>query len=657
MVRLTLTLFLTILPAAAQNLFTAAPGGSFAAGSRPHAVATGDFNGDGIGDVAAVNPYTNQVTILYGTPSGSLVTPDMLPVSASTTAPSSILKTGALPSGIAAGYFNIANSNSALSSSLDIVVANLTDGNVYMFANNGSGVFAQGQIVAGVTVHSPTAIVTGDFNQDGNPDIAVASGTDNKVYFYMGNGSLPFSASSTLTCAVGSHPIAMAFGNFGGVPGVAVANEGGGASPANGGTVTVCSFGADSSGNPTVNASSNYSVLPGILNPPQAYPSSIAVADFNNDGYPDIVTTNVGTNDVSLLLGNALGGFTAATSSPLITATGPIAAVAGDFNGDTFQDIAVANYNSGTVTVLLGQGNGTFTKATGSPYATGASPIALGVGDFNGTGKPALAIANQGDNSVAVLLNSGGAGISVVSAASLALSIAPGSIISIMGSNLASAAATPPYSALPFTLGGTSVSITYSNGAEDVLPLYFVSPNQVNAEIPAGPSLPPQSAVTPVPGLATITVVSNAKTQSASVMISPLAPALFSANGNGNGVAAATFTNPFFQTTNVFQCSGAVTTPPGSNSTPAPCVPVPLDLSAGGTLTLNATGLGNATQPVTVTVGGQSYSVTPSASTISPGLYQLVVQLKANPSTRGVVPVMVTTAQGMASNVVTVLIQ
>ena len=88
--------------------------------------------------------------------------------------------------------------------------------------------------------------------------------------------------------------------------------------------------------------------------------------------------------------------FTAASGSPVAVGTTPQALVTADFNGDGKPDLATANSGSNNVTVLLGNGSGGFSAAPSSPFATGASPQSIAVGDFNGDGKPDLAIANSG---------------------------------------------------------------------------------------------------------------------------------------------------------------------------------------------------------------------------------------------------------------------
>ena len=155
-------------------------------------------------------------------------------------------------------------------------------------------------------------------------------------------------------------------------------------------------------------------------------PTSIAAADFNGDGIPDLAIVNYGSNTLTILLGNGDGTFRATAVSPA-TGAYPMSVVVGDFNGDGKADLAVANYFGNTVTILLGNGDGTFTQAA-SPSA-GYYPTSITTGDFNGDGKTDLAIANSNNNTVTILLGNGD-GTFTATAASPSTGNYPRSIVS-----------------------------------------------------------------------------------------------------------------------------------------------------------------------------------------------------------------------------------
>jgi hypothetical protein len=127
-------------------------------------------------------------------------------------------------------------------------------------------------------------------------------------------------------------------------------------------------------------------------------PSSVAVGDFNGDGFSDLV---VATDSASVLLGKADGTFQRAVGYP--AGDSPYAVAVGDFNGDGIADLAVADIAGGQVEVLLGKGNGTFQAAVS--YAVGPLPTAVKVADFNGDGVPDLAVLFSGG--MRVLLGNG----------------------------------------------------------------------------------------------------------------------------------------------------------------------------------------------------------------------------------------------------------
>ena len=137
--------------------------------------------------------------------------------------------------------------------------------------------------------------------------------------------------------------------------------------------------------------------------PVGAKPSAIVAGDFTGNGQLDLAIANSGDDTVSVLLGNGDGTF-----EPQVTyavGSDPDAIVAGDFTGDGHLDLAVANGGDDTVSVLLGNGDGTFEPQV--TYAVGSVPDAIVAGDFTGDGHLDLAVANSGDITVSVLLGNG----------------------------------------------------------------------------------------------------------------------------------------------------------------------------------------------------------------------------------------------------------
>jgi hypothetical protein len=141
-----------------------------------------------------------------------------------------------------------------------------------------------------------------------------------------------------------------------------------------------------------------------------AYPLWIAAGDFDQDGKQDLVVPDSGSNMVSVLLGNGDGTFQPHVDYPVGVV--PYSVAVADFNGDGKPYLAVSNAvctfvsstcPRGTVSILLGNGDGTFQP--GAQYLVGMSPVGLAAADLNGDGGADVAVANTFSNSVSVLLN------------------------------------------------------------------------------------------------------------------------------------------------------------------------------------------------------------------------------------------------------------
>lgn len=134
----------------------------------------------------------------------------------------------------------------------------------------------------------------------------------------------------------------------------------------------------------------------------------ITSGDFDNDGKIDLAVTNTNASSVSILIGNGNGSFVASTNL-FTTSYTPSSIVCADFNSDGNMDLATSNVSSGSVinyvNVLLGDGIGNF--GTAKSFTVGNTPRSIISADFNGDGKFDLATANEGPSSVSVLLGTG----------------------------------------------------------------------------------------------------------------------------------------------------------------------------------------------------------------------------------------------------------
>ena len=348
----------------------------------------------------AATPVTQSFTVNAAKPSSGL-----------NAAVGSPLTAGASPQSVAVGDFNGDGFP-------DFAVANGTGGTVTVWLGNGSGGFTAATGSPFAVGASPYSVVVGDFNGDGIPDLATANGGSNTVTVLLGNstnfsGAFGFTAATGSPFLVGNEPASLAVGDFNGdgIPDLAVANF-------SDSTITVL-LGSNGGGF-TAAANSPFTV--------GTKPGSVAVGDFNGDGFQDLATSNFGSNNVTVLLGNGSGGFTAAPNSPFTAGTGTLSIVVGDFNGDGFQDLAATNYTSNNVTVLLGSGLGGFTAAANSPFTVGTNPYSIVGGDVNGDGFQDLAIANFTDSTVTLLLGTGSGGFAAAPGSPFTVGTNPESI-------------------------------------------------------------------------------------------------------------------------------------------------------------------------------------------------------------------------------------
>ena len=336
-----------------------------AGGGYCFSMALGDFNGDGVPDLAVTNLNTSDnstVSILLGNGDGTFQAPQSYAVGWNTIF-------------VAVGDFNG-------DGYLDIVVSNEEQnvtGTISVLLGNGDGTFQPAQTYGLSFV--PAGLAVGDFDGDGIFDLAVCGVQTNTVMVMLGNGDGSFQAPQSY--AVGQLPYFVAVVGFNGYGhlDLAVSNQ-------NSDTVSILLGNGDGTFSPAHNYAAGYN------------PESVVVGDFNGGGILDLAVANL-NNGVSILLGKGDGSFQAPRTIPGAL-FGDLAV--GDFNGDGHLDLASGAY--GAITILLGNGDGTFEAPVFYAASYGPSSF-VAVGDLNGDGHPDLAVANSNGGTVSILLGKG----------------------------------------------------------------------------------------------------------------------------------------------------------------------------------------------------------------------------------------------------------
>lgn len=281
----------------------------------------------------------------------------------------------------------------------------------------GCGIFIIGWLSTGTTgkskgwhyevkkiavAHKPFSIEIADLNGDKCNDLVIANGDDSSATILLGTGKGNFNAAKGSPFAAGCTPndIAIADMNTDGKPDLVFANH-------DRKHLTVLA--GDGKG--------RFSPLQGSPFAVEVKPHThgIAVADFNADGFPDMLTDSWGNNRLAILFGNGRHQFNGPVKYLDVGKHPYQRARVADLNKDGKPDIVTTNLDGDNATILLGLGNGSFKEAAGSPFACGNSPFGVAVGDVNGDGKldlavinsPTITSSNTGHDGLTILLGDG----------------------------------------------------------------------------------------------------------------------------------------------------------------------------------------------------------------------------------------------------------
>jgi sugar lactone lactonase YvrE len=422
---------LTILLGNGDGTFTSTTT-SPTVGQYPDGIAVGDFNGDGIPDLAVTSVDQSEVVILLGKGDGTF--------NAGPT-----LSTSGTPQWIATADFD-GDGNA------DLAVVNGTA--VSIFLGNGDGTFKSSITVPSVGT-SPVGLGVGDFNGDGIPDLAIASTALNgPVSIFLGKGDGTFTAGTANPIPGNDiYPLGIAVGDFNGdgILDLAVTNY----DAANQNAVAILLGNGDGSFKTPVlygGVGSNF--------------HDLAVADLNGDGVADLVVAQFWSGPASTLLGNGDGTFQSAegvmANAPL--STGHLAVA--DFDGDGAPDLALPNQDpNGTAVILLTQNTRSVSVAVSGVAPTGPGThlaAASYPGDINYQGSTSITTGLQSQVMDPVISVPTGAYTSVKTIT--ITDATPGAAIYYQASGIVNTNGYVPYTGpIALTVGGSETIAAYAS--------------------------------------------------------------------------------------------------------------------------------------------------------------------------------------------------
>ena len=324
-----------------------------APGIDPRGVVAGDFTGDGKTDLLTDNFWgTDSVGLLRGNGDGTFQTnPAQLP-------------------GIQSGTDYMAVADVNRDGRADVIAATVNEFAVTVMYSRGDGTFNRVRLAA----HSPSCVAVGDFNNDGVNDLAAGGFSFNYMTVLIGNPDGTFqpgriySTGGPLNNPDGPLSWSVAVGD--------VNNDGKQDLVAS--TTWHTASVLLGNGDGSFQTGVNYNLGGNRAN-------SVAVADFNRDGNLDVVTANQDSGTISVLFGRGDGTFPTAITHPV--GGNPASLALADFNGDGWRDVATVS--SAGFSVLLGHGNGNFQSQV--TYNTTPNRQWMAVADFNADGKPDVA--------------------------------------------------------------------------------------------------------------------------------------------------------------------------------------------------------------------------------------------------------------------------
>ena len=360
--------------------------------SSPHTVAVGDLNHDSNIDLVIGKYGIANIGILLGQGDGNFEN-ETLYMTESIISPEIVA---------------LADLNK--DTHIDIIVVDSLSNNFSIFYGDGTGQYTNGTIYTSNFGLSATSVTIDDVNGDGHLDIVIAYSLSHNIGIFLGYSNQTFFNTEMYPTDVYSPPYSVTIADFNNdhISDIIVAN-----------------YLIDAIGvfHGFGNGSFTQQILYSTGN--KSGPWAMAVHDFNGDQRADLAITFATSNQIALFLGYDFGDMQDQITFDTGSAAQPIAMATADFNHDHWEDLIIANYGTGIISVQFGYEKNRFLHETIITNDDIVLPSSIAVGDFNADGHPDFVTANFGSSSISIVYGNGNGSFSVKTSCSTGVDSQP----------------------------------------------------------------------------------------------------------------------------------------------------------------------------------------------------------------------------------------